>query len=90
MKIADIEDKVALGEMSADQVFTQMLQHVVNRTSIDDSGEVFETIPKCELDQNRHDRALMLRALKRISVSPYNDFGGANNIAIKAINQVYG
>ena len=62
----------------------------VNRTSTDDVGEVFETIPKCDLDQNRHDRALMLRALKRISVSPYNDFGGANNIALKAIYQVYG
>lgn len=46
MTIDEIEDKIAKGEMSASQVFTQMKQHTSSRNSVID--ECVAAIESCE------------------------------------------
>ena len=47
MKVTDIQDKIAAGEMSAAAVFTQMRQHVDALTKwIETEGEINNTCTK--------------------------------------------
>lgn len=47
MKLAEIEHRIATNEMSATQVFTQMMQHVSKRNDVID--DCIASIRLCEL-----------------------------------------